>query len=183
MRFTGLAVGLAEAISRVLWPGIPSNIIELTFQLRSHFLILISPRYRYDHLCWIEWAMQLLLHFYLLSKFATTNNQPKIVFYWSITVRFALRFVPNGLGSQTLGIKGKIFTDVSRDSTFQIGKSVRFYEKLKIDDAFETMPKRFLMNLNEHELLLSLKYQTDWLNAMKSQGLQKNILKTCENSI
>ena len=59
------------------------------------------------------------------------------------------------LGSQTLGIKGTIFTDVSRDSTFQIGKSMRFYEKLKIDDAFETMPKSFLMNLNEHELLLS----------------------------
>ena len=59
------------------------------------------------------------------------------------------------LGPQTLGIQGKNFTVVSRDSTFQIGKSVRFYEKLKIDDAFETMPKRFLMNLNEDELLLS----------------------------
>ena len=61
--------------------------------------------------------MQLLLHFYLLSKFSMTNNQPKVVFNWSITVRFVLRFVPNfGKPQRPLSLGPELVTSVSKNN-------------------------------------------------------------------
>ena len=76
--------------------------MKLTFLLRLHFLILKSLRYKYDHLYWIEWARQLLLHFYLLSNVLIKISSSK----WSLIGQLQSDSPTTGVSEQVTGVPG-----------------------------------------------------------------------------